>query len=311
MLRRRALHTVLLCLLLALGFAVVPPAPMAQALDVYTTPGTHTLNGRQWRTTCEAYSSTVERCRTEIRATTIAYTGGRYVETYDWTFNNLTYKPSPRAQWVGNVLATPGEHTSGGRRWKTECDTAWTGRGACRSSIWMTTYTRGSAGGYVARSEWVFNNIVRFTDTGVSTEFCVPGARSSAVGGLRFAAPEATASADTASPSPEAALSPSPEASTEAALSPSPSPLAEAMVATVTLGAVQHPGYPTGVLYDRLGSIRVTGTVSGGTDGDEVTVELRDSAGTVRSSATVTLSGGGFAASVEGGFDGAATVVAR
>lgn len=150
---RRRIIGILIGTALIAGLLTLSPAQPAQALDVYTTPGTHHANGRVWRTTCEKYSSTVERCRTEIQATTITYSRGRYVERFGWTFNNLTYKPSRRAQWAGNVLATPGEHVSGGRRWRTECDTAWTGRNACRSSILTTTYRR-SGNGYAQGSTW-------------------------------------------------------------------------------------------------------------------------------------------------------------
>ena len=90
---RRALRAAVLCLTLALGSVIFPSSPTV-ALDVYTEPGTHTHNGREWRTTCEIYSSSVERCRTEIQATTITVSGGRYVQRHGWTFNNLTYKPA-------------------------------------------------------------------------------------------------------------------------------------------------------------------------------------------------------------------------
>lgn len=48
------------------------------AVDVYTTPGTHHVNGRDWRTTCEPYSRT-KRCTTLIRATQVTRSNGRYV----------------------------------------------------------------------------------------------------------------------------------------------------------------------------------------------------------------------------------------
>ena len=40
-----------------------------QAFDVYSTPGYHTVNRREWRTSCEPYSSKFGRCRTPIRPT--------------------------------------------------------------------------------------------------------------------------------------------------------------------------------------------------------------------------------------------------
>lgn len=146
---------------LVAGGVVVTTATPAQALDVYTEPGRHSYNGREWNTTCETYSSNVERCTTEIYATKVTYRNGRFSQSNDWVFNNLTYKPSPRSSWTGNPLATPGYHTISGRRWYTECDTAWTGGNACRSKIWATSaFTEN--GRYVNKNRWEFNNIVKF-----------------------------------------------------------------------------------------------------------------------------------------------------
>ncbi|MEO6790400.1 MAG: D-glucuronyl C5-epimerase family protein, partial [Ornithinibacter sp.] len=157
---------------------VAAPTPEAQAdINVYTTPGHHTVNGRQWRTTCGPYSSVIDRCRAEIWASRTAYVGGQYVTTTGWVTNNLTYLPAPRAAWAGNPLAIPGEHTIAGRKWKTECDTAWTGPSACRSSIWATVIegTKNSAGAWTFApvTKWVINSIVMFTDAAAGT---CPGA---------------------------------------------------------------------------------------------------------------------------------------
>ncbi|RMB62012.1 hypothetical protein [Tessaracoccus antarcticus] len=136
-----------------------------KAFDVYTTPGTHHYNGRDWRTTCEPYSRTT-RCRTEIQATTIQVINGRYVHAKGWAFNNLTYLPSARTLWKSNPLAQPGNHTINGRQWKTECDNAHTGRNGCRSymlvSVITATATTGGGYTYAVRDAWVFNNIVKF-----------------------------------------------------------------------------------------------------------------------------------------------------
>ncbi|MDO5737162.1 MAG: hypothetical protein Q4P15_11880, partial [Propionibacteriaceae bacterium] len=64
--------------------------------QVYSTPGNHLVNGRHWRTTCETYSSTVVRCTTDIYATKVFLSQGRWYTNNDWVFNNLTYLPSPR-----------------------------------------------------------------------------------------------------------------------------------------------------------------------------------------------------------------------
>ncbi|MCC2594522.1 M15 family metallopeptidase [Tessaracoccus sp. OS52] len=145
----------------AFAVALGPVAPAQAEVDVYTTHGDHTVNGRQWRTRCSQYSSTVERCRTEIWATTTTWNGRTFVNTNGWVFNNLTYKPSPRAQWLANPLATSGEHIIDGRRWKTECDTSWTGKNGCRSLIWATAPEHYGSG-YRMVNKWVFNNIVNF-----------------------------------------------------------------------------------------------------------------------------------------------------
>ena len=130
-------------------------------------PGLQQVNGRWWYTKCSPYSQTL-RCRTDIWSTAVVYRDGRFVAKTDWHFNNLTYLPfMKREAWAGNPLAHPGEFTSAGRRWKTECDTAATGRNACRSYVWVTNLpaaSKAAEGSTVYRltDAWVFNNIVRF-----------------------------------------------------------------------------------------------------------------------------------------------------
>ncbi len=137
------------------------------AAKLYTTEGQHTVSGRAWRTTCEPYSQT-RRCRTEIWATTVKRNGGGFDRREGWAFNNLTYVASPRALWAGNPLGTNSQWTAkDGRRWRTECDTAKTGKNGCRSYTWTTTMSAAakSSGGYrfTTKNEWVFNNMVRFS----------------------------------------------------------------------------------------------------------------------------------------------------
>ncbi|GAB3818280.1 glycoside hydrolase family 10 protein [Tessaracoccus terricola] len=139
------------------------------ARDLYVIPGHHQVNGREWRTDCERYSQT-RRCRTDIKATTVTFEGGRYVKKFDWVFNNLTYLPlMTRAQWGTNPLANKGEFTSSGRPWRTECDTPATGRGGCRSYVrtYGMVHSAQNADGtwrYYRADAWVFNNMVRFLD---------------------------------------------------------------------------------------------------------------------------------------------------
>ncbi|SHJ27066.1 hypothetical protein SAMN02745244_02111 [Tessaracoccus bendigoensis DSM 12906] len=82
----------------------------------------------------------------------------------------MTYLPyMTRAQWANNNLGKQTSWTAAdGRRWYTECDTAATGRGACRSFTWTTVFaaTAKPGGGYTFSQEnkWVFNNVVMFRD---------------------------------------------------------------------------------------------------------------------------------------------------
>ncbi|RMB61987.1 hypothetical protein EAX62_05205 [Tessaracoccus antarcticus] len=142
--------------------------PTFKPEDVYTTPGYHTVNGRQWFTRCEPYSVTF-RCWTSIWSTQVTHEGGRFVSKTGWFHNNLTYLPSPRSSWTSNPLGRTNNWTaSDGRQWYTECDTATTGRNGCRSYLYVSGVVESSpkAGGgysYTLVNKWVFNNIVLFT----------------------------------------------------------------------------------------------------------------------------------------------------
>ncbi len=85
-----------------------------------------------------------------------------------WAFNNLTYLPyMTRAQWAKNPLGDTNSWTStDGRRWRTECDTAATGKNACRflhARDRVLGKGQGRRGLHLFQSQkWVFNNIVMF-----------------------------------------------------------------------------------------------------------------------------------------------------
>ncbi len=139
--------------------------PTQRPVNVYTDPGYHTVNGRQWFTKCEPYSATT-RCFTEIWASQVKTVNGIQQWVTGWTFNNLTYLPMARETWQGNKLAFTNEWTAtDGRKWKTECDTAQTGSNGCRSYTWSTVYEATSPGARTFRqvNKWVFNNIVMFS----------------------------------------------------------------------------------------------------------------------------------------------------
>lgn len=168
---KKKLVLTLAAVMLAVSTMTGATAALAD-VNVYTTEGIHTVNGRQWRTTCEPYSQTM-RCRTEIKATQVSETKDRFVARNDWVFNNLTYLPSPRVLWKGNPLggngaigATVAWSAPDGRQWSTECDTSTTGSHGCRSYTVSRVIEA-----YQVRGTWqyrwvtrsVFNNIVMFT----------------------------------------------------------------------------------------------------------------------------------------------------
>lgn len=152
------------------------PAPSTPPSDpnvnVYLTEGQHNINGRLWRTKCEPYSQT-KRCTTEIWATQTTSVNGKWVSKNDWVFNNLTYAPSPRTLWKNNPLGGNGVVNGtvkwkavDGRQWRTECDTAVTGRNGCRSYINATIVesykmSNGNTGFRYANKE-IFNNMTTF-----------------------------------------------------------------------------------------------------------------------------------------------------
>lgn len=143
---------------------------------VYTQPGHHFVNDRYWRTACEMYSSSVVRCTTEIWGTAVVEHNGRYISHDGWVFNTLTYLPSDRDAWGKNPLANPGDWVGDdGRRWRTECDTAVTGRGGCRSYAVTTTVTI-SGTEYKAAKAWVVNNLVKFSSSTIAPVTSVPAA---------------------------------------------------------------------------------------------------------------------------------------
>lgn len=159
---RKILAALAAFMVAAAGFLAAPPAQAAT--DPYGTPGVHLVNGRYWNTTCSHYSSTVVRCTTDIFGTRVFSEQGRWYKQNTWVFNNLSYLPSPRAQWHGNPLASTGSWVADGRQWRTECDTPNTGNGACRNYI--VADVASETGGVVKKEAIeVFNSMVRFSSS--------------------------------------------------------------------------------------------------------------------------------------------------
>ena len=147
------------------GDAVIPPGDPTPALaTVYTTPGSTISAGREWRTTCEAYSTTARRCFTSIYASWIERTSTGYRNVVGWKLNNLSYMDRGNAAWAGNPLAAPGEWQSGGHRWRTTCTPAVAvGPRQCRSEIWSSLLTH-SGTRVVQFQAWVVNNVIWLGD---------------------------------------------------------------------------------------------------------------------------------------------------
>lgn len=145
-----------------------PAAPLPPSEALYVTPGYHLVNGRYWFTQCEMYSSTTVRCRTSIYASRVFLSNGQWYTQNAWVHNNLTYLPSPRSVWTTNPLATP-NHTwtaADGRKWRTECDTRATGKGACRNYN-VATVASLNNGKVTQVTKEIFNGIVRFETASV------------------------------------------------------------------------------------------------------------------------------------------------
>lgn len=167
--RTKKFSALLASFIIAVAGFVVPSGLQQQAaaeIDVYSTPGDHIINGRQWRTSCEKYTTNIDRCWTYIWMTKMELVAGQQTLRTGYHFNNLTYLAAPKSTWRDNPLANTGEFTSEGRRWKTSCGDDWTGPNGCRSFIWTKWLDyRQDANGrgyYVQVEDWVFNNVVRF-----------------------------------------------------------------------------------------------------------------------------------------------------
>lgn len=170
---RKTLAGIAAAVIATAGLLVPAPAQAATG-DVYSTPGVQLINDRYWQTGCSNYSATIIRCTTDIFATKVFMENGQWYKQNTWAFNNLAYLPSARQAWASNPLGNTGSWTStDGRTWRTECDTATTGRGACRNYIVATVASE--AGGVVKQeAKEVFNSMVRFSTSTVPAVTMIP-----------------------------------------------------------------------------------------------------------------------------------------
>jgi len=147
------------------GDIVIPPGDPRPALaTVYNTPGSTISGGREWRTTCAAYSSTSRRCITSIYTTWVARTPTGYRRVSGWTQNNLSYMDQGNTTWAGNPIAKPGAWTSNGRSWRTTCSpSSSTGPRQCRTEIW-SSLLKYSGTRVLRYSAWVVNSVTWLGD---------------------------------------------------------------------------------------------------------------------------------------------------
>ena len=216
---------------IAVGWLTPAIAQADTAPDVYATPGVPLVNGRYWQTTCSHYSGTVVRCTTNIYATKVVREGNAWYKQNTWVFNNLSYLPSPREQWAGNPLATTGSWTSAdGRKWRSECDTAATGRGACRNYI-LATVASEKGGVVTQKSMEIFNSVVRFSTGNVKPVTSIPAA--------------APARSDVPAPGPKVLLTPVAAKPAPAKPAPAPAKPAPSKPSSVAGSGYNCPsGYP-------------------------------------------------------------------
>lgn len=93
--------------------------------------------------------------------------GGKFVETTDFVFNNLTYKPSPRSSWKNTQpLGETGTWTAAdGRQWHTECGRrrpAATAAPQLHADHRLRHRQDDDPSHYEQKNQWIFNNIVQF-----------------------------------------------------------------------------------------------------------------------------------------------------
>ena len=147
------------------GSTVIPPGDPKPALaSVYTTPGSTISAGREWRTSCRAYSSTARRCITSLYVSWIQRSSTGYRTVAGWRTNNVTFMDQGNLAWAGNRLARPGSWTSAGRRWLTTCGPSTSqGPRQCRANIWSTGL-RWSRGHVVQYQGWAVNSVIWLGD---------------------------------------------------------------------------------------------------------------------------------------------------
>ena len=170
--RWSARFAVVAALSAALIGGVAPLSAQAAGPDVYSTPGGQKKDGKLYKTSCVKRSNGVVRCETKVWSSVISLKKGKYVTDRGWHFDRYTYLSSARKLWKKSPYAAYGKKsgkaswTSAGTKYRSECDSKKTGKGACRTYVWATTITKSKAGKYTKKSAWKLSRVVKFAENG-------------------------------------------------------------------------------------------------------------------------------------------------
>lgn len=170
--RWSARFAVVAALSAALFGGVAPLSAQAAGPDVYSTPGGQKKDETLYKTSCAKRSNGVVRCETKVWSSVISLKKGKYVTDRGWHFDRYTYLSSARKLWKKSPYAAYGKKsgkaswTSAGTKYRSECDSKKTGKGACRTYVWATTITKSKAGKYTKKSAWKLSRVVKFAENG-------------------------------------------------------------------------------------------------------------------------------------------------
>jgi len=147
---------------LLVGAQNVPATTPLAALE--WQPGYRVVGGREWSTSCVLLSLDLKRCTVSIKASTVSRINGVYVRQFGWVVNNYTYVAYDAPSWSSSVIAGPGSHTVGTRKFQTVCSPSVNvGERTCRSDIYATVVgaVPNGHGGYTFQvtNKWLINSL--------------------------------------------------------------------------------------------------------------------------------------------------------
>ncbi len=139
-----------------------PDVPTAPPIGVQLwQPGYHTIAGVRWYTACAYPSLQLLRCSVLQYAPYWAAKGGTYVSAIGWVAYTTTYVAYDTPAYSTLLMSSPGQTTSGGARWLTQCAPAVnTGPRTCWAYRWESQVVRvsgtGSSSKFAIVQKWRF-----------------------------------------------------------------------------------------------------------------------------------------------------------